>query len=279
MSKYKGFSQEELIDVYREMYLSRFLDERLLILLRQGKIFIHIGGPGHEAAELGAAMNFRPGHDWAYPYYRDQAFVLNWGMTPREVLLHAFGKADDPCSGGRQTPTVWGHRPLKIVSRSACTGVQYLHATGTAMGAAKAGTDEVVYVSGGEGSTSEGEFSEALNWACRDKLPVVFHVEDNEYAISVHISEQTAGGSVYKITAGYENLNRKLIDGTDFFAVHHTFKQAVKRARTGQGPSLIVSKVIRLLPHSSSDDHRKYRTNEELDDIRSKDPLLRFQND
>ena len=179
MLKYKGFSQAELKDVYRYMYLSRFLDEKQLILLRQGKIFIHIGGPGHEAAELGAAMNFRPGYDWAYPYYRDQAFVLKWGMTAREVLLHSFGKADDPCSGGRQSPSLWGHRKLRIVTRSTCTGVQYLQATGTAMGAVRAGKDEVVYVSGGEGSTSEGEFFEALNWASRDKLPVIFHIENN----------------------------------------------------------------------------------------------------
>jgi len=276
MKKLHGFSKKELLHVYKMMLLSRKCDEKQLILLRQGKIHFHIGGSGHEAAQVGAVLNFKPNHDWAYCYYRDQAFVLGWGMTTEEVFLHSLAKAADPNSGGRQIPHHWGKKDLRIVSKSSCTGVQFLQAVGTAMGAVKAGTDEVVYVSAGEGTTSQGEFFEALNWACRDKLPVIFHIEDNKYAISVHISEQTAGGSIYKLAAGFENLYREKIDGINFFETHQTFARAVEHARRGEGPSMIVSEVVRLLPHSSSDDHRKYRKPEELEKDRQNDPILQF---
>ncbi len=216
MAKFQGFTKEELLNIYRTMLISRRTDEKQLTLLRQGKVHFHIGGSGHEAAQVGAVMNFDPQKDLAYCYYRDQAFVHGWGMTEEEIFLHSLAKADDPNSGGRQIPHHWGHKKLRIVSKSSCTGVQFLQATGSAMGAVKAGTDEVVYVSAGEGTTSEGEFFEALNWASRDKLPVIFHIEDNKYAISVHVTEQTAGGSVYKLAAGFENLAREEINGTDF---------------------------------------------------------------
>ncbi len=276
MAKFRGFSKKQLLDIYRSMLLSRKSDDKQLTLLRQGKVHFHIGGSGHEAAKIGAVLNFDTEKDWAYCYYRDQAFVMGWGMTVEEVFLHSLAKADDPNSGGRQIPHHWGHKKLRIVSKSSCTGVQFLQATGTAMGAAKADTDEIVYVSAGEGTTSEGEFFEALNWAGRDKLPIIFHIQNNKYAISVHISEQTAGGSVYKVAAGFENLAREDINGTDFFESHKAFQKAVKRARSGKGPTIIVSNVVRLLPHSSSDDHRKYRTPEELEDDRKKDPILQF---
>ncbi|MBN2366729.1 MAG: tungsten formylmethanofuran dehydrogenase [Calditrichaeota bacterium] len=276
MTKFKGFTKKELLEFYRNMLLSRKSDDKQLTLLRQGKVHFHIGGSGHEAAQVAAVRNFKPNSDWAYCYYRDQAFVMGWGMTVEEVFLHSLAKADDPNSGGRQIPHHWGHSGLRIVSKSSCTGVQFLQATGTALGVVKAGTDEVVYVSAGEGTTSEGEFFEALNWAGRDKLPVIFHIEDNKYAISVHVSEQTAGGSVYKVVAGFENLEREIINGTDFFESYKTFQKAVKRARAGEGPTIIVSEVVRLLPHSSSDDHRKYRTPEELEEDRQKDPILQF---
>lgn len=276
MLKFRGFSKKQLLDIYRGMELSRKADEKQLILLRQGKVHFHIGASGHEAAQLGAVLNFTPKKDWAYCYYRDQAFVLGWGMTPGEVFLHSLSKADDPNSGGRQIPHHWGHRDLRLVSKSSCTGVQFLQATGTAMGAVKTGTDEVVYVSAGEGTTSQGEFFEALNWASRDKLPVIFHIEDNKYAISVHVSEQTAGQSISKLTAGFENLAQANVNGTDFFETHAAFRKAVKRARAGEGPTLVHSDVVRLLPHSSSDDHRKYRTPEELEADRQNDPILRF---
>ncbi|MFZ0391097.1 MAG: dehydrogenase E1 component subunit alpha/beta [Calditrichia bacterium] len=276
MAKFKGFTKKELLNIYRTMQLSRRADAKQLILLRQGKVHFHIGGSGHEAAQVAAVRSFNTDKDWAYCYYRDQAFVLGWGMTIEEVFLHSLAKESDPNSGGRQIPHHWGHREQRIVSKSSCTGVQFLQATGTAMGIVKSGNDEVVYVSAGEGTTSEGEFFEALNWASRDKLPVVFHVEDNKYAISVHISEQTAGGSVYKVAAGFENLQREKLNGTDFFESHSAFDKAVKHAREGKGPTLIVSEVVRLLPHSSSDDHRKYRTPEELEADRGKDPILQF---
>lgn len=276
MSKFQEFTKKELLHIYRTMLLSRKADEKQLILLRQGKVHFHIGGSGHEAAQVGAVLNFKPNHDWAYCYYRDQAFVIGFGMTIKEIFLHSLAKANDPNSGGRQLPHHWGKKDLRLVTKSSSTGVQFLQATGTAMGAIKADTDEVVYVSAGEGTTSEGEFFEALNWASRDKLPVIFHIEDNKYAISVHRSEQTAGGSIFKLAAGYENLARENINGTDFFEAYKAFQKAVKRARQGRGPTLIVSEVVRLLPHSSSDDHRKYRTPEELEEDRLKDPILQF---
>jgi 2-oxoisovalerate dehydrogenase E1 component len=276
MSKFSGFTRKELLQVYRTMLLSRKLDEKLLILLRQGRVHFHIGGSGHEAAQMGAVMNFKPNFDWAYCYYRDQAFVLGFGMTVEDIFLHSLGKADDPNSGGRQIPHHWGKKDARIVTKSSCTGVQFLQATGTAMGAIRAGTDEIVYVSAGEGTTSQGEFFEALNWASRDKLPVIFHIEDNQYAISVHVSEQTAGGSVFKLVTGFENLVREQVVGTNFFDSYKVFNKAVKRARAGRGPTIVVSEVVRLLPHSSSDDHRKYRTPEELEKDRGKDPILQF---
>ena len=276
MAKFKGFGKEELLKIYKSMLLSRKTDEKQLILLRQGKVNFHIGGSGHEAAQVAAVMNFKPNSDWAYCYYRDQAFVIGWGMTVEEVFLHSLAKADDPNSGGRQIPHHWGKKDLRIVTKSSCTGVQFLQGAGTAMGAVKAGTNEVVYVSAGEGTTSEGEFFEALNWASREKLPVIFHIEDNKYAISVPVSEQTAGGSIYKLAAGYENLARERLNGTDFFESYKAFQKAVKRARAGEGPTVVVSEVVRLLPHSSSDDHRKYRTPEELAEDREKDPILQF---
>ncbi|GAB4335312.1 MAG: dehydrogenase E1 component subunit alpha/beta [Calditrichia bacterium] len=276
MSGLNGFSKKRLLEIYRLMELSRKTDEKQLILLRQGKVHFHIGASGHEAAQMGAIQHFTPNSDWAYCYYRDQTFVLGWGMTVKEVMLHSLARAADPNSGGRQIPHHWGHAGLRMVTKSSCTGVQFLQATGTAMAAVKGKTKEVVYVSAGEGTTSQGEFFEALNWASRDKLPVIFHIENNKYAISVPVSEQTAGGSIYKATAGFENLQRIEIDGTDFFEADKAFKKAVQRARKGEGPTLIVSEVVRLLPHSSSDDHRKYRTPEELEADRKKDPILRF---
>jgi len=258
------------------MATARVLDEKMLTLLKQGKSFFHIGSSGHEAAQLAAARVLHPGSDWAYPYYRDGAFCLGLGMTPREQLLSFLARKDDPNSGGRQMPQHYGHKDLRIVTQSSPTGTQYLQAVGCAMGCRRDGTKEVVYVSSGEGTTSQGDFHEALNWASRDRLPVIFHIEDNQYAISVHISEQTSGASVYSVAAGYENLARYDVDGTDFFETHMAFQEAVNRARRGKGPAIIVSHVVRLLPHSSSDDQRKYRPTEELEADRTRDPIHRF---
>jgi len=277
MARLHGFMKKELLEVYRKMVTARRLDEKMLIMLKQGKSFFQIGCSGHEAAQLAAATVMRPGEDWAYPYYRDAALCLGLGMTAKEQLLCFLAKADDPNSGGRQMPQHYGHKELRIVSQSSATGTQFLQAVGSGMTRKWDKTKEIVYVSCGEGSTSQGDFHEALNWASREKVPVIFHVEDNEYAISVHISEQTAGGSVYSMVSGYQNLARFNVDGTDFFETHLAFKKAADRARKGKGPTVIISHVVRLLPHSSSDDQRKYRTEDELSEDQAKDPITRFE--
>ncbi|MDA2935855.1 thiamine pyrophosphate-dependent enzyme [Patescibacteria group bacterium AH-259-L05] len=276
MSHFHGFTKEELLTIYRNMVLTRKLDEKMLILLRQGKGFFHIGAGGHEAAQLAAARVMRPGEDWFYPYYRDLPFCLGIGMTAREVLLCFLSRDEDPNSGGRQMPTHYSHKKLRVVSQSSPTGTQFLQAVGCGMAVAKEGKKEVVYVSAGEGTTSQGDFHEALNWSSKDKLPIIFHIEDNKYAISVHISEQTSGASVYHMVAGYKNLARFQVDGTDFFESYLTFQKAVDRARKGKGPSVIVSDVVRLFPHSSSDDHRKYRKEEEIEADQKRDPIKCF---
>ena len=272
MARLHGFTKTQILDVFRKMALSRRLDEKMLILLRQGKSFFHIGASGHEAAQLAAAVLIRPGEDWSYPYYRDGAYCIGLGMTAREQLLWFLSRADDPNSGGRQMPQHYGHKDLRIVSQSSPTGTQFLQAVGTAIARKMEETKDVVYVSSGEGTTSQGDFHEALNWASNAKAPVIFHIQDNEYAISTHKSEQTAD-SVYTMTAGFKNLSRYDVDGTNFFETNLAFKQAVERARRGKGPSLIVSNVVRLLPHSSSDDQRKYRTPKALEEDRKRDPL------
>ena len=277
MTRLHGFMKKELLDVYRKMVAARKLDEKMLILLKQGKSYFHIGSSGHEAAQLAAASVLRPGVDWVYPYYRDSALCLGIGMTSKEQLLCFLAKKDDPNSGGRQMPQHYGHKDLRIVSQSSPTGTQFLQAVGTAITRQWEKTKEIVYVSSGEGTTSQGDFHEALNWSSRVKAPVIFHIEDNDYAISVHISQQTSGESVYSIVSGYANLARFDVDGTDYFETNLAFKKAAERARKGKGPSVIVSHVVRLLPHSSSDDQRKYRSTTELQKDKSKDPLLLFE--
>ena len=277
MARLHGFQKKELLDIYNKMYLARTLDEKQLILLKQGKAFFHIGCSGHEGAQLAASNNLNPGKDWVYPYYRDAALCLGLGMTGKEQLLSFLARDDDPNSGGRQMPQHYGHKNLRIVSQSSPTGTQFLQAVGCAMSRKWEKTKEVVYVSSGEGSTSEGEFHEALNWSSREKLPVIFHIQDNQYAISVHISEQTSGASVYSMVGGYQNLSRYDVDGTSFFETDLAFKQAVDRARKGKGPSVIISHVVRLLPHSSSDDQRKYRSDKDLESDKKKDPIDQFE--
>ena len=275
--KYKGHTKKQLAEIYRTMYLSRKLDDKQLIMLKQGKGYFHIGASGHEAVEIAAAKSLKSSYDYAYPYYRDQAFCLGLGMTPNEIMLSFLAKEDDPNSGGRQMPQHYGHKNLKIVSQSSPTGTQYLQAVGAAFALKKEKSNAVVYVSSGEGTASQGDFHEALNWASREKAPVIFHIENNGYAISVPLSEQIAGESVYKISSGYENLARLSIDGTDYFQSLMAFEKSVDRARKGRGPTVIESNVVRLLPHSSSDDHRKYRTDKDLKKDLSKDPLVIFE--
>jgi len=277
MARLNGFTKQQLLDVYRIMLSARVLDKKILIMLKQNKGFFHMGCSGHEAAQAAAALTINGGRDWSYPYYRDGAYTLALGMTPRDHLLAFLGKAADPNSGGRQMPMHYGNKSLRIVSQSSATGTQYLQSVGCAMTRKLEKNKEVVYVSSGEGTTSQGDFHEALNWACIEKAPVIFHIQDNEYAISTHKSEQTAG-SVYSLASGYENLSRYEVDGTNFFETNLAFKQAVERARRGKGPSIIISNVVRLLPHSSSDDQRKYRTPEDLEKDLQRDPILLFKN-
>jgi 2-oxoisovalerate dehydrogenase E1 component len=246
-------------------------------MLKQSKGFFHMGCSGHEAAQVAAGLTINEGRDWSYPYYRDGAYTLALGMSPKDHFLAFLGRVADPNSGGRQMPMHYGQKALRIVSQSSATGTQYLQSVGCALTRKLEKNKEVVYVSSGEGTTSQGDFHEALNWASREKAPVIFHIQDNEYAISTHKSEQTAG-SVYSLVNGYDNLSRYQVDGTNFFETHLAFKQAIERARRGKGPSVIVSNVVRLLPHSSSDDQRKYRTAEDLEKDLLRDPIQLFKN-
>ncbi len=272
-----GLDEKKTIDVYRMMLTSRMMDDKTMILLRQGKAFFHIGGSGHEAAQIATARAMKPGHDWAYPYYRDIAFALQYGSTPEDIFLETMHRAGGKSSGGRQMPAHYGDKDLRIVAQSSPTGTQFLQAVGTALGAVKDGTDEVVYVSSGEGTTSEGEFHEAINWASRELLPVIFLIQDNKYAISVTRKEQTTGESVYEMVKGYKGLNRYLIDGTNFFESYRVAREAVSIARSGKGPSLIHADLVRLLPHSSSDDHKKYRDPAEIEEDKKRDPIPKME--
>jgi len=273
MARLNGYTKKQILDFYRKMVTSRKLDEKMLVLLKQGKSFFHIGASGHEAAQIAAANLIRPTQDWSFPYYRDGAYCLGLGMTPKEQLLSFLARSEDPNSGGRQMPQHYGHKKLKIVSQSSPTGTQFLQAVGCVLARKMENTNDVVYVSSGEGTTSQGDFHEAINWASNAKAPVIFHIQDNEYAISTHRSDQTAD-TIYTMTAGYKNLARYNVDGSNFFETSLAFKQAIERARRGKGPSIVISNVVRLLPHSSSDDQRKYRLEKALKEDQKKDPLL-----
>ena len=271
------FERDVLLRIFRTMLLSRRLDEKMMTLLKQGKGHFHIGCAGHEAAQAAVGLYSRPGHDWFSMYYRDLCTTLMLGQTPKQVMLAHLAKAEDPNSGGRQMPEHFGMRDLNIMTTSSSVGAQYLPALGMAMAVQRRGEDAFVYASSGEGATSQGDFHEAMNWAARLKAPVLFFVQDNKYAISVPVHEQTAGGSAYKLAAGYEGVTRARVDGTDFFRTASVVKAAVEHMRRGDGPVCIVADVVRLLPHSSSDNHTKYRTPEELEADRQIDPIARME--
>jgi 2-oxoisovalerate dehydrogenase E1 component len=274
---FDALTGDQLLGAYKTMLASRFVDGKILTLLKQGKIFFHIGGSGHEAAQVAMALAMRPGHDWAYPYYRDLAFSLQYGYGIEEIFLESLHRRGGPSSNGFAMPSHYGHKRLRIVSQSSPTGTQYLQAVGTAMGSRWDGTDEVVYVSSGEGATSEGEFNEAISWAVRGKFPVIFVVQNNGYAISVPASEQIVGGSVYEVVKGYDGLQRYRVDGCDFRAMYNAAAEAVAKARKGEGPCLIEADTVRLLPHSSSDDQRKYRDPAQLAEESKRDPIPRLE--
>lgn len=284
-----GLTREDLLRFHRNMLLSRALDDEEIGLKRKNLIYFQISGAGHEAALTAIAHEMRPGYDWFYPYYRDRALCLMLGMTPTEMLLSAVGALDDPNSHGRQMPSHWGHKTLNIVSQSSPTGTQVLQAVGCAEAAVLARKiaglqerthiaqpDEVTYVSLGDGTTSQGEFWEGLNSACNLKLPVLFHVEDNGYAISVPVETQTAGGSISKLVSGFPNLKLIECDGTDPVESHAAAKEALAYCRAGKGPALLHTHVTRPYSHSLSDDHRAYRSKTELAEEEARDCLAGF---
>lgn len=274
--KLTSLPPEQLLKAYREMLRARLVDEKIITLYKQNKCHFQIGVAGHEAVQVAAAQVFQAGKDWFYPYYRDMALCAALGMTDQEFMLNAMNKADDPNSHGRQMPMHYGHKGLNIVNQSSPTGTQLLQAVGCALAIKRKGLEEVVYVSAGEGTCAQGDFHEALNWAAREKLPIIFLIQNNDYAISVHISEQLAGQSVYKIAQGYENLDCYEIDGTDFVKSFETVEQAYTRALNKGGPSLIEAHVPRLQSHSISDNHLKYRTKEDIEKEQTRCPISRF---
>ena len=272
-----GLSETQMVDAYKFILMTRLMDDRTENLIKQGKAAFLISGSGHEAVQVAAAMAMKPGKDWFYTYYRDDALGLTLGLTVEEILQHRLGRATDSFAGGRQMPTHLGSKKLRMPTASSPTGSQYLQAVGTALSSFLRNSDEVVYVSGGEGSTSQGEYFEAVNWATRKKLPVIFLIQNNKFAISVPVEDQAAGGSIFKACSGFEGLNKFHIDGTDFLESYGTAKEAVRLAREGYGPSLIYADVVRLRSHSASDAQEKYRSKESLAEDIKQDPLLKLE--
>jgi 2-oxoisovalerate dehydrogenase E1 component len=275
----------ELVAAYRNMLLSRRIDDREVQLKRQNKIFFQISGAGHEAVLTAAGMILKPAYDWFYPYYRDRALCLMLGVTPAEMLYSAVGAAKDPASGGRQMPSHWGHRDFNIVSASSPTGTQFLQAVGSAEATLRAKLigvaegfkdDEVVLVTTGEGQTSEGEFWESLNTATNLSLPVLYLVEDNGYAISVPVEVNTAGGSISRLVRSFPNLLVEEVDGCDLLASHEVMSRAVAHVRARKGPALVHAKVIRPYSHSLSDDETMYRPPAEREADAARDPVTVF---
>src|SRR6266481_5473835 len=296
---YQGLTSQQLIDAYRIMFTSRRVDDREILLKRQQKVFFQISGAGHEAMGVAAGLALKPAYDWFYPYYRDRALCLALGATPYEMLLSAVGAADDPSSGGRQMPSHWAYKRLNVVTQSSATGTQILHAVGCAEAgryfsqhpnaARKAEGDyrqfkdvqfqgdEITYVSLGDGTTSEGEFWEAMNTASNKRLPVLFCVEDNGYAISVPVEVQTSGGNISRLVSGFPNFHFEEIDGTDPVVAYAALRRAADYCRAGHGPAFVHAHVIRPYSHSLSDDERLYRPDSERQRDAARDPISCLQ--
>ncbi|HWF37545.1 MAG TPA: dehydrogenase E1 component subunit alpha/beta [Candidatus Acidoferrales bacterium] len=296
-SKYQGLSRDQLILIYRTMFLSRQLDDREIQLKRQNKIFFQISAAGHEAVQVAAGLALKSGYDWFFPYYRDRALALIVGETPYEMLLQALGAKADPASGGRQMPSHWGNPKYHLITGSSPTGSRWLHAVGAAEASlyyqefpnaleqarnapggefVTAHGDEVAFVAGGEGSTSEGEFFEALNAASLKKLPVLFLVEDNGYAISVPVEYQTAGGNISHLVRNFPDFHIEDCDGTDPLESFAAMTRAVAHCRARSGPALVHAHVTRPYSHSLSDDEKLYKTPEERETEAHRDPLPKF---
>ena len=292
-------SSQDLIEIYRLMCLSRRIDDREILLKRQQKTFFQVSSAGHEALEVAAALALKPGYDWFFPYYRDRALCLALGVTPTEMFLQAVGAGSDPASGGRQMPAHWSSRPLHIVSTSSSTATQVLHAVGCAEagqyftrhpGAAARVEgdyrayrdvtfhgDEVVLACIGEGSTSQGEFWEALNTASNRKLPVIFMIEDNGYAISVPVEVNTPGGNISRLVANFPNFHFEEVDGTDPVESLRAFQRAAEHCRAGHGPAFVHGHCVRIYSHSQSDDDKLYRSTAERQADAMRDPLTKMQ--
>jgi 2-oxoisovalerate dehydrogenase E1 component len=299
---YEGLTRDQLIQAYRFMFTSRRIDDREILLKRQQKIFFQMSGAGHEAIGVAAGLAMKPGYDWFYPYYRDRALCLTLGVQAYDMFLQGVGAADDPSSGGRQMPSHWSYPKLNIVTQSSPTGSQILQAVGCAEGGRYFGRrpgaaavphasvadyrqfknvtyqgDEVTYVSLGDGTSSEGEFWEAMNAAALGKLPVIFCVEDNGYAISVPVEVQTAGGSISRLVSGFPNFHFEEVDGTDPVASYGAFRRATLYCREGHGPAFVHAHTIRPYSHSLSDDERLYRPDAERERDAARDPVTRTQ--
>jgi 2-oxoisovalerate dehydrogenase E1 component len=296
-TKYQGLDRETLIRIYRTMFLSRRVDDREIQLKRQNRLFFQISGAGHEAVLAAAGLLLKPAYDWFFPHYRDRALMLMLGVTPYEMLLQGVGAKDDPASGGRQMPSHWGHQDLNIVTRSSPTGTQFLQATGAAecsyyyekfpkaldqaRKAPMGGTvafhrDEVVYVSAGDGTTSEGEFYESLNTASSKRLPLLYLIEDNGYAISVPVEVQTPGGNISRLLTNYPHLHVEECDGTEPLESYAALRRAADYCRARKGPALVHAHVTRPYSHSLSDDEKLYKSEAERSAEAQRDPLPKF---
>jgi 2-oxoisovalerate dehydrogenase E1 component len=285
---YRGVPTKELLEDYRNALISRCLDDREITLQKQSRVFFQISGAGHEALLLALARSLRPGYDWFWPYYRDRSLMLALGVTPTEILLEAVGSSEDPASGGRQMPCHWGHRALHVVTQSSATGSQCIPAVGCAeatryvqgrnLPGTEAHGDEITYVSLGEGATSEGEFWESLNTACRLHLPVLYVVADNGYAISVRAEDQSPA-PISEMVKGFRGLAITRLDGRDYFEVRSVGARAIARVRAAEGPGLIHARVTRPYSHSAADTQSKYRPKDELADEAEHDPITTFEHE